>query len=246
MSMPPEENRRPSLKTNGRVWVVIVFLFLLLLAAVISVIRVTAWQERGSNARILTLVNPWNGLEDTDYTVHKIETEDGFFVDKACADALKTMLADCRGAGGAPKIAAAYRTIDEQLELYDGEIQRRIDGGMTPEEATASVSLEIAVPGRSEHELGLAVDLVDAASPTLDASQAGTPTQQWLMKNAWRYGFILRYPEGGEEITGFTYQPWHYRYVGEEAASRISSLGVTLEEYISLFYNEEATVVFER
>ena len=66
------------------------------------------------------------------------------------------------------------------------------------------------------------------------------------MKNAWRYGFILRYPEGGEEITGFTYQPWHYRYVGEEAASRISSLGVTLEEYISLFYNEEATVVFEK
>ncbi len=78
MSMPPEENRRRCLKTNGRVWVVVVFLFLLILAAVISVIRITAWQERGSNARILTLVNPWNGLEDTDYTVHKTETEDGF------------------------------------------------------------------------------------------------------------------------------------------------------------------------
>ena len=244
--MPSEQNSKRSLKTNGRFWVVIVFLALLILAAIISVIRISGWQDRSLNSRILTLVNPWNGLEDTDYTVHKTETEDGFFVDKACADALKTMLADCRGAGGDPKIAAAYRTIDEQLELYDGEIQRRIDGGMTPDEATASVSLEIAVPGRSEHELGLAVDLVDAASPMMDASQAGTPTQQWLMKNAWRYGFILRYPEGGEEITGFTYQPWHYRYVGEEVASRIFSLNVTLEEYLSLFYNEEATVVFEK
>lgn len=244
--MPSEQNSKRSLKTNGRFWVVIVFLALLILAAIISVIRISGWQDRSLNSRILTLVNPWNGLEETDYIVHKTETEDGFFVDKACADALKTMLADCRGAGGDPKIAAAYRTIDEQLELYDGEIQRRIDGGMTPDEATASVSLEIAVPGRSEHELGLAVDLVDAASPVMDASQAGTPTQQWLMKNAWRYGFILRYPEGGEEITGFTYQPWHYRYVGEEAASRIFSLNVTLEEYLSLFYNEEATVVFEK
>ncbi len=244
--MPSEQNSKRSLKTNGRFWVVIVFLALLILAAIISVIRISGWQDRSLNSRILTLVNPWNGLEDTDYTVHKTETEDGFFVDRACADALKTMLADCRGAGGDPKIAAAYRTIDEQLELYDGEIQRRIDGGMTPDEATASVSLEIAVPGRSEHELGLAVDLVDAASPMMDASQAGTPTQQWLMKNAWRYGFILRYPEGGEEITGFTYQPWHYRYVGEEVASRIFSLNVTLEEYLSLFYNEEATVVFEK
>ena len=244
--MPSEQNSKRSLKTNGRFWVVIVFLALLILAAIISVIRISGWQDRSLNSRILTLVNPWNGLEDTDYTVHKTETEDGFFVDKACADALKTMLADCRGAGGDPKIVAAYRTIDEQLELYDGEIQRRIDGGMTPDEATASVSLEIAVPGRSEHELGLAVDLVDATSPMMDASQAGTPTQQWLMKNAWRYGFILRYPEGGEEITGFTYQPWHYRYVGEEVASRIFSLNVTLEEYLSLFYNEEATVVFEK
>ncbi len=244
--MPSEQNSKRSLKTNGRFWVVIVFLALLILAAIISVIRISGWQDRSLNSRILTLVNPWNGLEETDYIVHKTETEDGFFVDKACADALKTMLADCRGAGGDPKIAAAYRTIDEQLELYDGEIQRRIDGGMTPDEATASVSLEIAVPGRSEHELGLAVDLVDAASPVMDASQANTPTQQWLMKNAWRYGFILRYPEGGEEITGFTYQPWHYRYVGEEAASRIFSLNVTLEEYLSLFYNEEATVVFEK
>ena len=244
--MPSEQNSKRSLKTNGRFWVVIVFLALLILAAIISVIRISGWQDRSLNSRILTLVNPWNGLEETDYTVHKVEIEDGFFVDKACADVLNTMLADCRSAGASPKITAAYRTNDEQLELYDGEIQRRIDGGMTPEEATASVSVEIAVPGRSEHELGLAVDIVDDANPVMDASQADTPTQQWLMANAWRYGFILRYPAGGEERTGFTYQPWHYRYVGEEAASRIHSLGVTLEEYLSLFYNEEATVVFEK
>ncbi|MBO6016810.1 MAG: D-alanyl-D-alanine carboxypeptidase family protein, partial [Oscillospiraceae bacterium] len=68
----------------------------------------------------------------------------------------------------------------------------------------------------------------------------------WLAQNAWRYGFIQRYPQGADEITGYSWHPWHYRYVGEGAAGNIFSLGITLEEYLSLFYTEEAQVVYEQ
>ena len=91
----------------------------------------------------------------------------------------------------------------------------------------------MAIPGTSEHQLGLAVDIVDKHSQVLDNSQADTPAQQWLMEHSWEYGFILRYPEGKSEITGIIYEPWHYRYVGKEAAAEIHELGLCLEEYLT-------------
>ena len=117
---------------------------------------------------------------------------------------------------------------------------------MSPAEAEEFVSLRIARPGRSEHELGLAFDLVDEDYPYEDAAQASTPTSRWLSENAWRYGFILRYPAGSEDVTGYSWHPWHYRYVGESAAAQIQQLNITLEEYASMFYNDSAEVVFEK
>ena len=76
--------------------------------------------------------------------------------------------------------------------------------------------------------------------------QAQTDTSRWLSENAWRYGFIQRYPEGSEEETGYAWHPWHYRYVGEGAAGNMHSLGITLEEYILMFYSEEASVVYDK
>ena len=90
----------------------------------------------------------------------------------------------------------------------------------------------MAVPGTGEHELGLAADLMDESYPYLDEEQENTPTQRWLMENSWRYGFILRYPNGSTEITGILYEPWHYRYVGRGPAEEICRMGVTLEEYL--------------
>ena len=92
----------------------------------------------------------------------------------------------------------------------------------------------VALPGTSEHELGLAVDIIDEFYTNLDAGQENTSTQQWLMANSWRYGFILRYPNGSTDITGIIYEPWHYRYVGLEYAKDIYERGLTLEEYIAL------------
>ena len=89
----------------------------------------------------------------------------------------------------------------------------------------------MAVPGTSEHQLGLALDIVDMNNQRLEEEQENTPTQQWLMANCWRYGFILRFPKGREAVTGISYEPWHYRYVGEEAARIITENGLCLEEY---------------
>ena len=90
----------------------------------------------------------------------------------------------------------------------------------------------VALPGTSEHQTGLALDIVDAGYQELDEAQENTPVQQWLMRNSWRYGFILRYPTGKSNITGIIYEPWHYRYVGRDAARAIYESGLCLEEYL--------------
>ena len=86
--------------------------------------------------------------------------------------------------------------------------------------------LTVALPGTSEHHLGLAVDI-------LNNKEAGKQALDWLGQHCWEYGFILRYPENTTDITGIIYEPWHYRYVGKEVAQEIHELGdITLEEYI--------------
>ena len=87
--------------------------------------------------------------------------------------------------------------------------------------------------GASEHELGLAVDIVSAEYQILEEEQENTPEQQWLMEHCQEYGFILRYPEYKQDLTGVGYEPWHYRYVGVEAAREIMAQGICLEEYLS-------------
>ena len=85
----------------------------------------------------------------------------------------------------------------------------------------------------SEHQTGLALDIVAAGYQILDEEQEDTAEQKWLMENSWKYGFILRYPSEKSDITGIGYEPWHYRYVGKAAAADIYRTGVCLEEYLS-------------
>ena len=88
------------------------------------------------------------------------------------------------------------------------------------------------MPGTSEHETGLAVDLVDENNQNLDETQEQTAVQQWMIAHSWEYGFVLRYPNGKSDVTGIIYEPWHYRYVGKEAAREIHETGLCLEEYL--------------
>ena len=144
------------------------------------------------------------------------------------------MLNDCMLGGGLPTVCSAYRTQDYQPMLFDNKIERLIEEGVSPEDAPTQAATAVALPGTSEHQLGLALDIIDENYPYLNEAQEWTPTQQWLMEHCWEYGFILRYPNGTSEITGIIYEPWHYRYVGVNHAEAIRELGVTLEEYLTL------------
>lgn len=227
-------------------------IFTKLLAAVICLvllvllgIRVYGWLSQQHQMEDLALVNPWNSVDAADYTPKLRSVGDGLQLDRRCVDALKEMLADCEAAGNSPLILSAYHSRETQQQLYESRIQQLLEAGTDEETAQELAASEVGRPGESEHELGLAVDIVDGDYQNLDAAQANTATQKWLMDNSWRYGFILRYPDGSEEITGYVYEPWHYRYVGQSAAEQIYLLGITLEEYLGMFYGEEAKIIYE-
>ena len=193
----------------------------------------------------LVLVNAWNSVDSTGYSASLTDIGNGMKADKICAAAIKEMMEDCAGAGNQPYICSAYRSRETQKTLFENKVQRLVDEGVDPEEAPGVAARTVAMPGTSEHELGLAFDIVDFNYQVLDEAQEETPTARWLMENCWRYGFILRYPAGSQDTTGIVYEPWHYRYVGRAAAEQISQMGITLEEYVSMFYSEQAVITYD-
>lgn len=180
----------------------------------------------------LLLVNRWNPLPEG-YSIQTVELRNGLRVDERCYQDLQAMMDTCRAEGLSPVICSAYRTQEYQERLYRAETERWLERGYSQSDAEEEAGKSVAVPGTSEHQLGLAVDIVDMNNQRLDESQERTDVQIWLMAHSWEYGFILRYPSGKSEITGIIYEPWHYRYVGREHAERIDTLNVCLEEYLS-------------
>ena len=147
---------------------------------------------------------------------------------------LQEMLSDCKDAGCEPVVCSAYRSQAYQTTLFQRKITRLMATGMSREQAEKEAGTVVAVPGTSEHQLGLALDIIDNSNWTLDRSQENTKTQQWLMAHSWEYGWILRYPNGKTELTGIIYEPWHYRYVGREIAAELHELDMCLEEYMQM------------
>lgn len=183
-----------------------------------------------SSGKEVILVNPWNFVPD-DYEP-ELTTYQSWTVSAECVDDLSQMLKDCKKAGYTAVITSAYRTHSYQAGLYQRRIDRFVAQGYSREEAEIEAAKRVAYPGTSEHELGLAVDIVDANYQNLTAQQETMPAQQWLIENCWRYGFILRYPNGKTDKTGIIYEPWHYRYVGKELAQELRGTGLCLEEYL--------------
>ena len=159
-------------------------------------------------------------------------------MDECAAEHLRDMLADCREEGLSPLICSSFRERSKQERLFENDVRKYMYSGMTEEEAREETARNVAIPGSSEHEAGLAVDIVYAGRQILDEDQEDNETQQWLMEHCWEYGFILRYPYDKQDITGITYEPWHYRYVGFEAAEEIMSKGICLEEYLGVIDTE--------
>ena len=180
---------------------------------------------------LLTLVNPWNTIPQ-DWKVDLMSVGNGHKVDKTCYDDLMAMLDACKAAGFRPVIRSSYRTQATQKQLYENKVNQWKGYGYAEEEARKQAAAIVAPPGTSEHQLGWAVDLVDASYQVLNEKQATMPAQKWLMEHSWEYGFILRYPVNKSDVTGIIYEPWHYRYVGREHAKAIYESGLCLEEWL--------------
>lgn len=179
----------------------------------------------------LVLVNSLHPMEDG-YVPHLTELEPGYSVDTRIANATRKMLADAEEEGLHIDICSAYRSIERQKEVFGQSMKERVKDGMDYWKAYEETTQNVALPGTSEHALGLALDLISNEYTELDEQQEGTPEAKWLAKNCHKYGFILRYPPQKTNITGIIYEPWHYRYVGEEHAAEIMKRGITLEEYL--------------
>lgn len=179
----------------------------------------------------LLLVNPWHTLPE-EYEMELATLSNGLQVDKRIYDDLEDMLSACREAGLSPIVCSAYRTEATQARLYRNKVARVRASGVPEDQVEAEAARWVAKPGTSEHQTGLALDIVAASYQILDEKQEDTAEQQWLMENSWKYGFVLRYPSEKSEITGIGYEPWHYRYVGKAAAAAMHRTGECLEEYL--------------
>lgn len=180
---------------------------------------------------LLILVNRDNPLPE-DYSITTVELKD--FPQSIAAVAyedLCAMLAAGRAEGLAFMVCSGYRTADEQAALFGEDMEIHLEQGLSYVDAYEQTALYTMPPGCSEHETGLAVDIVAQDQQMLDETQELTAETQWLHEHCWEYGFILRYPADRSEITGISYESWHYRYVGREAAAYLTEHGLTLEEF---------------
>ena len=179
----------------------------------------------------LALVNAANPIS-MDPVMELADIPNGQKIDSRALADFEDMLRAMTASGLNPVIRSGYRGMSEQQQVWESKLKDLEAQGMTPEEAKAEALTYVALPGTSEHQLGLALDIVDDSYWKLDEKQAETPVQKWLMENCWDYGFVLRYPVDKAEITGIAYEPWHYRYVGREAAREMKEQGMCLEEYV--------------
>ena len=185
--------------------------------------------ERG----LLVLVNKENQV-NKDYKPEDLEpiryfasdrSPEGRYMRAEAAEYFHKMVDSAKEEGYTLKMTTAYRSYGFQQILWNNYVAR---------EGEEEASRFSARPGQSEHQTGLAVDVTSPAVDEKLTNEFGeTPEGLWLAGNAHRFGFILRYPKEKEHITGYLYEPWHFRYVGEKVATEIYEKGLTLEEYIS-------------
>lgn len=179
----------------------------------------------------LLLANAENPLPQ-DWSIQTEEVQNGYEMDKRAAPAMREMIQAAKEDGVELMLCSAYRSVEKQQQLFDRSQQAYMAQGMSEEEAYAKTATETAIPGTSEHQTGLAADIVTPTYQMLDAGFADTPAGQWLSEHAAEYGFVLRYPQDKQEVTGIIYESWHYRFVGKTHAKLMRESGLCLEEYL--------------
>ena len=181
----------------------------------------------------LLLVNKQHSIpDDYEFTTGAIKTMKGTqYCDERIIDDLLRMLQAAQNDNISLQVCSPYRTMEYQQMLFNNHIKEYMRKGLSYMEAFQLSSVAVNVPGSSEHQIGLALDIVTPSYKRLVEGFADTDAGKWLAENCYKYGFILRYPKGKEYITGIEFEPWHFRYVGVDAATVITERGITLEEF---------------
>lgn len=149
------------------------------------------------------------------------------------------MVNDAKKDGVNINVTSSYRTYAKQVDLFENKIARLESSGYSHEKAVKEAGTVVAVPGTSEHQLGLTVDFVTPSYKKLDEGIRNTKEYQWVDEHAWEYGYIIRYPKEKSEITGIISEPWHLRYVGKPAAKLMKDQNLCLEEFLGVAYDDQ-------
>ena len=178
----------------------------------------------------LILVNKQHPIpEDYEFTLGTITGS--MQCDERIIEDLLLMLQKAKSDGVNLAICSPYRNLGRQETLFNKKIKLYMGQGMSYMEAYKVASQAVTIPGASEHQMGLALDIFSDTYTSLDEGFADTEAGRWLAEHSCEYGFVLRYPEGKEDITSIEFEPWHFRYVGKEAAAVMTQEGICLEEF---------------
>lgn len=178
------------------------------------------------------LVNRYYSLP-SDYIPDNLVNVNNYLVRKDIQEPLIKLLSDASSNGVSFFITSAYRSYDYQANLFNESVER------SGYEETIKY---VAYPGRSEHQTGLAVDVLSSDTPYLSEEMGVRPSGQWLQEHAHEYGFIVRYPKDKSSITGYGYEPWHLRYLGVDLATQLKNNGWTYEEYMLYTQNNPSYI----
>ena len=185
----------------------------------------------------MILVNRAHPITE-DYPVETKECGSATAINKTlqteAANAFLSMQAAAAKDGVDVRMQSGYRSVSYQKKLYDNKTQYYRNKGLSESAAREKAATIVNPPGCSEHNCGLAADLNSPEHTTLDTGFADTAAFRWLCENAEQYGFILRYPKEAESVTGITYEPWHWRYVGAENAALLNRSGLCLEDAVAV------------
>ena len=178
----------------------------------------------------LILVNKQHPIPD-DYEFPMSNIKGNMYCDKRILSSLLEMFRQAQKDGINLVICSPYRSEVRQEKLFARKIDSYLDDGMPYMNAYMMAAQAVTIPGSSEHQIGLAIDIIADDYSYLDAGFGDTDAGKWLAENSCRYGFILRYPKGKETMTGIEYEPWHFRYVGKDAAEVITAKKICLEDF---------------
>ncbi len=181
----------------------------------------------------LILVNSSNPI-DVNFVPPLKEVRGGLMMHESVARIVNKMIKDAKKEDINLVVLSAYRSAERQAQLFEGKVKANVEKGMDLLTATVEAAKINPLPGTSEHQTGLCMDIVDKSNLKLDYENENTLGYKWLLEHCAEYGFILRYPKDKTEITGIIYEPWHFRYVGVDIAKTIMENKLTLEEYIDI------------